>query len=64
MTTLFDQDYVTRMYGIEQREEGKRETAVKLLACHVDKEIIMKSTGLSLAEIIKLENGDKLRENL
>ncbi len=78
MTTLFDQDYVTRMYGIEQRregkeegkkegreqgkkegrEQGKKETAVELLACHVDKEIIMKSTGLSLADIQKLEIGN------
>ena len=39
MTALFDQDYVTRMYGVDQRREGriegkneeKRETALKML---------------------------------
>ena len=63
MTTLFDQDYVTRLYGIEQmrigreegREEEKKATAINLLAMNMDISIIEKATGLSQAEILKLK---------
>ena len=70
MTALFDQDYVTRMYGVDQRregrEEGKREgkregrregrkdTAKSLKKAGMTIDFIEKHTGLSKDEISKL----------
>ena len=70
MTALFDQDYVTRMYGVDQRregrEEGKREgkregrregrkdTAKSLKKAGMTIDFIEKHTGLSKDEILKL----------
>ena len=54
MTALFDQDYVTRMYGIDQKREGKKETALKLLQMGMTIEVISEATGLSKEEIEKL----------
>ena len=67
MEYMFDQDNITRLYGIEQmnigrregREEGKEEekkaTASNLLALNMDIPFIEKVTGLSQAEILKLK---------
>ena len=67
MEYMFDQDNVTRLYGIEQmnigrregREEGKEEekkaTASNLLALNMDIPFIEKVTGLSQVEILKLK---------
>ena len=71
MEYMFDQDNVTRLYGIEQmkigvetgRKEGletgvkneKKATAIKLLAMNMDIPFIEKATGLSKAEILKLK---------
>ena len=64
---MFDQDNITRLYGIEQmnigrregREEGKEEekkaTASNLLALNMDIPFIEKVTGLSQVEILKLK---------
>ena len=51
---LFDQDYVTRMYGIDQRREGKKETALKLRQMGMTIEVISEATGLSKEDIEKL----------
>ena len=64
MSYMFDQDNVTRLYGIEQekkgREEGRREyariTAINLLAMNMDITMIEKVTGLSQEEILKLKD--------
>ena len=71
MSYMFDQDNVTRLYGIEQmrigREEGEKKgredgekrgkeaTAINLLAMNIDISVIEKATGLSKEEIIKLK---------
>ena len=59
MEYMFDQDNVTRLYGIEQmklgREEEKKSTAINLLALNMDIPFIEKVTGLSQAEILKLK---------
>ena len=59
MTALFDQDYVTRMYGIDQKREGKKETALKLLQMGMTIEVISEATGLSKEEIEKLTRGNR-----
>ena len=59
MTALFDQDYITRMYGVDQRregkeegkKEGKEETALKMLKKGMDIGIISEITDLSAEEI-------------
>ena len=72
MEYMFDQDNVTRLYGIVQmnlgrkegreegREEGKKEekkaTAINLLDMNIDVGVIEKATGLSQAEILKLKH--------
>ena len=68
---LFDQDYVTRMYGIDQRREGKiegmiegmiegkKETALKLRQMGMTIEVISEATGLSKEEIEKLTRGNR-----
>ena len=56
---LFDQDYVTRMYGIDQKREGKKETALKLLQMGMTIEVISEATGLSKEEIEKLTRGNR-----
>ena len=63
MEYMFDQDNVTRLYGIDEhrkgreegREEGRKATATNLLAMNMDIEFIEKATGLSKAEILKLK---------
>ena len=67
MEYMFDQDNVTRLYGIEQmnigrregieegKEEEKKATASNLLALNMDMPFIEKVTGLSQAEILKLK---------
>ena len=54
MTTLFDQDYVTKMYGIDQRREEKKETALKLIKNGMDVNFASNITGLSVKEIEEL----------
>ena len=60
MTALFDQDYVTRMYGVDQRREGKieekRETALKMLKKGFDIDVIAEMTDLTAKEIMELKN--------
>ena len=61
METLFDQEYVTRMYGLEERkagkEEGEKERNVEfirnLLQMNMDLDFIEKATGLSREDILK-----------
>ena len=61
MTTLFDQDYVTKLYGIDQRregmEEGKKEEKIDIAkamkADGMPIDLIEKYTGLSEEEIIQ-----------
>ena len=67
MEYMFDQDNVTRLYGIEQMKIGekrgietgvkkeKKATAINLLAMNMDIPVIEKATGLSKAEILKLK---------
>ena len=59
MTTLFDQDYITALYGKKQRNEGRNEekklTAINLLNMNMDISFIEKATGLSKEEILKLK---------
>ena len=59
MEYMFDQDNITRLYGIEQmkigRKEGIEATAINLLAMNMDIPVIEKATGLSKAEILKLK---------
>ena len=71
MEYMFDQDNITRLYGIEQmnigrregmergiekgKEEEKKATASNLLALNMDIPFIEKVTGLSQAEILKLK---------
>ena len=63
MEYMFDQDNVTRLYGIEQMrigekrgiEAGIKATAINLLAMNMDIPVIEKATGLSKAEILKLK---------
>ena len=66
MTTLFDQDYVTKLYGIDQRREGReigreigrkernRSIAKSLKDDGMSLEFIEKHTGLSQKEILEL----------
>ena len=62
MTTLFDQDYVTKLYGIDQRREGReegREEGIKGIAKSLKEsgmsiEFIVKHTGLTEADIRQL----------
>ena len=68
MTALFDQDYVTRLYGVDQRREGKKEgkkegmkeginkTALKLIKMGMSDDVIAEATGLSVKEIKELRN--------
>ena len=71
MEYMFDQDNITRLYGIEQmnigrregmergiekgKEEEKKATARNLLALNMDIPFIEKVTGLSQVEILKLK---------
>lgn len=56
MTALFDQDYITELYGRERenkgRKEGMEQTAINLLNMNMDISFIEKATGLSKAEIL------------
>ena len=60
MEYMFDQDNVTRLYGIEQMKIGEKRgieaTAINLLAMNMDIPVIEKATGLSKAEILKLKD--------
>ena len=55
MTALFDQDYITRMYGVDQRREErkevKKETALKMLKKGMDIGVISEITDLTAEEI-------------
>ena len=51
MTTLFDQDYVTRMYGIEQREEGIKDATLKSIRNLMSKLKMSLSDAMNLLEI-------------
>ena len=65
MKILFDQDYVTKLYGIDQRregvkegmEEGKKEEKIDIAkamkADGMSIDLIEKYTGLSEEEIIQ-----------
>jgi hypothetical protein len=63
MTTLFDQENITRLYGLEERKagrdegrnEGRNEIALNLLQMNMDIPFIQKATGLSKDEILKLK---------
>ncbi|MBQ1926574.1 MAG: hypothetical protein II180_10720 [Proteobacteria bacterium] len=59
MTTLFDQENITRLYGIEQMKEGEKrrnaEIVRNLLQMNMDISFIEKATGLSKDEILKLK---------
>ena len=59
MEYMFDQDNVTRLYGIEQMKIGEKRgieaTAINLLAMNMDIPVIEKATGLSKAEILMLK---------
>ena len=59
MTTLFDQENITRLYGLEERKagrnEGRNEIALNLLQMNMDIPFIQKATGLSMDEILKLK---------
>ena len=71
MEYMFDQDNITRLYGIEQmnidrregmergiekgKEEEKKATASNRLALNMDIPFIEKVTGLSQVEILKLK---------
>ena len=69
METLFDQEYVTRMYGLEERKAGKEEgmkEGVKernvefirnLLWMNMDLDFIENATGLSRDDILKVKDG-------
>ena len=60
MEYMFDQDNITRLYGIEQmkigRKEGIEATAINLLAMNMDIPVIEKATGLSKSEILMLKD--------
>ena len=69
MTALFDQDYITRMYGVDQRregkeegkKEGKEETALKMLKKGMDIGIISEITDLSAEEIEAIAKQDEIK---
>ena len=74
MTALFDQDYVTRMYGIEQKREGYEEgeiegkkegfetAAFNLIQMGMSTDFISKATGLSHEEIDNLRKKNSSQE--
>ena len=78
MTALFDQDYVTRMYGIEQKREGYEEgeiegkkegkkegfetAAFNLIQMGMSTDVISKATGLSHEEIDNLRKKNSSKE--
>ena len=73
METLFDQEYVTRMYGLEERKAGKEEGMKEgmkegekkrniafihnLIQMNMDLDFIEKATGLSRDDILKVKDG-------
>ena len=60
MATLFDQENITRLYGLEERkkERNKRNAEIvrNLLQMNMDISFIEKATGLSKDEILKLKD--------
>lgn len=68
MEYMFDEENNKRLFGLEQRNEGKIEgriegieegqklTAINLINMNMDISVIEKATGLSKAEIIKLKD--------
>ena len=62
ITTLFDQDYVTKLYGLDQREEGReegREEKARVIAkslkdAGMSLEFIADHTGLTQKDILQL----------
>ena len=75
MTTLFDQDYITKLYGDERerkgaregkregkregRREGKREVVLAGIKAGVSKELLKTMTGFSDKEIEKIISESK-----
>ena len=60
MEYMFDEENNKRLFGLEQRNEGRKEgqtlTAINLINMNMDISVIEKATGLSKAEIIKLKD--------
>lgn len=64
MEYMFDEENNKRLFGLEQRNEGRMEgieegqklTAINLINMNMDISVIEKATGLSKAEIIKLKD--------
>lgn len=60
MEYMFDEENNKRLFGLEQRNEGRKEekkqTAINLLNMNMDLSIIEKATGLSKAEILELKD--------
>ena len=55
MTTLFDQDYVTHMYGIEPRNEGRNEERMNSIRNLMSKLKMCLSDAMAFLEIPKEE---------
>ncbi len=67
MATLFDQENITRLYGLQERNEGRNEGrnarnaefVRNLFKMNMDIPFIEKATGLSKDEILKLKEQEK-----
>ena len=63
MATLFDQENITRLYGIERMKEAENrrnaEFVRNLFQMNMDIPFIEKATGLSEEEILKLKEKEK-----
>ncbi len=67
MATLFDQENITRLYGLQERKEGETqginarnaEFVRNLFQMNMDIQFIEKATGLSKEEILKLKEKEK-----
>ena len=60
MEYMFDEENNKRLFGLEQKNEGRKEeklqTAINLLDMNMDISFIERATGLSKAEIVKLKD--------
>ena len=59
MATLFDQENITRLYGLEERKKERKEIVRNLLQMNMDIPFIEKATGLSKDEILKLKENSE-----
>lgn len=63
MATLFDQENITRLYGLEERKKERNERNAEivrnLLQMNMDIPFIEKATGLSKDEILKLKENSE-----